>query len=82
MAVSSQPLPPSRGAIRRGSFGSVKELIAKIYLFAANWNAGASPFAWVKNADEILAQPFEWKFTRADLTKPSLPRFGETPGLP
>jgi len=46
----------SRGAIRRGSFGSVKELIAKIYLFAANWNAGASPFAWVKTADEILAK--------------------------
>ena len=47
---------PFCGAIRRGSFGSVKELIAKIYLFAANWNAGASPFAWVKTADEILAK--------------------------
>ena len=46
----------SRGAIRRGSFGSVKELIAGIELFAANWNAGASPFAWVKTADEILAK--------------------------
>jgi transposase len=46
----------SRGAIRRGSFGSVKELIAGIELFAATWNAGASPFAWVKTADEILAK--------------------------
>jgi transposase len=46
----------TRGALRRGSFGSVKELIAKIDLFAANWNAGASPFAWVKTADEILAK--------------------------
>jgi transposase len=46
----------SRGAIRRGSFGSVKELIARIDLFAANWNAGGSPFAWVKTADEILAK--------------------------
>jgi transposase len=46
----------SRAAIRRGSFGSVKELIAKIDLFAANWNAGASPFAWLKTADEILAK--------------------------
>jgi DDE superfamily endonuclease len=35
----------SREAIRRGSFGSVKELIARIDLFAANCNAGASPFA-------------------------------------
>ena len=46
----------TRQAIRRGSFGSVKELIARIDLFAANWNAGASPFAWVKTADEILAK--------------------------
>ena len=46
----------TRQAIRRGSFGSVKELIAGIELFAANWNAGASPFAWVKTADEILAK--------------------------
>src|SRR5664280_2777156 len=46
----------SREAIRRGSFGSVKELIARIDQFAANWNAGASPFVWVKTADEILAK--------------------------
>ncbi len=46
----------SRQAIRRGSFGSVKELIAKIDLFTDNWNAGATPFAWVKTADEILAK--------------------------
>lgn len=46
----------TRGALRRGSFGSVKELIAKIDLFAANWNAGASSFAWVKTTDEILAK--------------------------
>ena len=46
----------SRQAIRRGSFGSVKELIARIDLFTGNWNAGATPFAWVKTADEILAK--------------------------
>ena len=46
----------SRQAIRRGSFGSVKELIAGINLFTANWNAGATPFAWVKTADQILAK--------------------------
>ena len=34
----------SRQAIRRGSFGSVKELIAMINLFTATWNDGASPF--------------------------------------
>ena len=46
----------SRQAIRRGSFGSVKELIAGIDLFTGNWNAGATPCAWVKTADEILAK--------------------------
>ena len=46
----------SRQAIRRGSFGSVKELIDRIDLFTGNWNAGATPFAWVKTADEILAK--------------------------
>ena len=45
----------SRQAIRRGSFGSVKELIDRIDLFTGNWNAGATPFAWVKT-DEILAK--------------------------
>jgi transposase len=46
----------SRQAIRRGSFGSVKELVAMIDTFTAHWNAGASPFTWVRTADEILAK--------------------------
>ena len=46
----------TRQAIRRGSFASVKELIAMIDTFTVNWNAGATPFAWVKTADEILAK--------------------------
>jgi transposase-like protein/transposase len=46
----------TRQAIRRGSFGSVKELIAMIETFTIQWNAGATPFAWVKTADEILAK--------------------------
>ena len=46
----------TRQAIRRGSFGSVKELVAMIATFTEQWNAGASPFAWVKTADEILAK--------------------------
>jgi len=46
----------SRQAIRRGSFGSVRELIAMIDTFTANWNAGATPFTWIKTADEILAK--------------------------
>jgi transposase len=46
----------TRQAIRRGSFGSVKELIAMIDAFTHQWNDGGSPFAWVKTADEILAK--------------------------
>ncbi len=46
----------TRGALRRGTVGSVKELIAMIEAFIRSWNAGASPFIWVKTADEILAK--------------------------
>jgi transposase/transposase-like protein len=43
-------------AIRRGSFESVRALVAAIERFTREWNAGASPFMWVKTADEILAK--------------------------
>jgi transposase len=43
-------------AIRRGSFRSVKELVAMIDAFTRQWNEGSSPFTWVKTADEILAK--------------------------
>ena len=46
----------TRGAIRRGSFRSVKELVAMIDAFTRAWNEGSSPFVWVKSADEILAK--------------------------
>ena len=46
----------TRQAIRRGSFGSVKELIAMIDAFTRQWNEGSSPFVWVKTADAILAK--------------------------
>jgi hypothetical protein len=46
----------SRQAIRRGSFRSVKELIAMINAFTTQWNEGSTPFAWVKTADQILAK--------------------------
>jgi len=40
----------------RGSFRSVKELIERISTFTVSWNAGSSPFAWVKASDAILAK--------------------------
>ena len=46
----------SRQALRRGSFESVRALIAAIERFTRQWNDGASPFTWVKTPDEILAK--------------------------
>ena len=41
-------------AIRRGSFSSVKELIAKIEQFAEAYNKTMTPFNWTATADSIL----------------------------
>jgi len=46
----------TRQAIRRGSFESVRALSAAIERFTREWNAGSTPFTWVKTADEILAK--------------------------
>jgi transposase len=44
----------TRQAIRRGSFDSVRELVAAIGTFIQGWNQRAHPFTWTKTADEIL----------------------------
>lgn len=41
-------------AIRRGSFSSVKELIANIDAFVNHYNRSRRPFAWTATADSIL----------------------------
>ena len=43
-------------AIRRGSFSSVKELVAKITAFVDAWNNDSVPFAWYATADSVLAK--------------------------
>ena len=43
-------------AIRRGSFSSVKELVAKIERFVAHYNANPKPFMWTATAESILAK--------------------------
>ncbi len=44
-------------AIRRGSFGSVAELIAKIQRFVEQYNAKrARPFVWTATAESILGK--------------------------
>jgi transposase len=46
----------TRQAIRRGSFRSVKELTTAIGAFIDHWNQNPRPFAWTKDADEILGK--------------------------
>jgi transposase len=43
-------------AIRRGTFSSVKELIAKIEDYIKHYNRHPQPFAWTATADSILAK--------------------------
>lgn len=45
----------TRQAIRRGSFDSVKQLVAAIRTFIEGWNDRCHPFTWTKIAEEILA---------------------------
>ncbi len=44
----------TRQAIRRGSFGSVKDLIGAIGQFIDGWNQRCQPFIWTKPADDLL----------------------------
>jgi transposase len=43
-----------RQAIHRGTFGSVRELNAKIRAFIDGWNDRCHPFIWTKTANQIL----------------------------
>ena len=43
-------------AIRRGTFRSVRDLIAKIDSFVQNYNVNVRPFVWVATADSIFAK--------------------------
>ena len=43
-------------AIRRGSFTSVRQLTDTIGAFIDGWNDHPHPFAWTKDADEILTK--------------------------
>ena len=45
----------TRQAIRRGSFTSVRELTDTIGAYIDNWNEHPRPFAWTKDADQIVA---------------------------
>jgi hypothetical protein len=42
--------------IRRGSFPSAAELVAAICRFCDAWNERCQPFAWVKDADDIMVK--------------------------
>jgi hypothetical protein len=46
----------TRQAIRRGTFTSVKNLIAAIESHIDGWNERCQPFTWTKTADETLTK--------------------------
>jgi len=46
----------TRQAIRRGTFTSVKDLIAAIETYIDGWNERCQPFAWTKTPDQILTK--------------------------
>jgi transposase len=46
----------TRQAIRRGTFTSVRALVAQIADYINSWNANPRPFTWIATADEILAK--------------------------
>ncbi len=46
----------TRQAIRRGTFKSLRQLIAKINDYIANWNEQSEPFSWTATPDEIIAK--------------------------
>jgi len=54
-----------RQAIHRGTFGSVKDLNAKIRAYIDGWNDRAHPFVWTKTADQILAKANRKKTSNA-----------------
>ena len=46
----------SEKTIRRGSFHSVRDLVAKIDHFVTHYNQTCQPFVWTATADSILAK--------------------------
>ncbi len=46
----------TRQAIRRGTFTSVKHLVAAMGTFIDGWNERCQPFVWTKTADQILTK--------------------------
>jgi hypothetical protein len=47
---------PEHGAIRRGTFTSVKDLKNAIGAFIDAYNDRCQPFTWTKNADNLIAK--------------------------
>ncbi|MDP9224625.1 MAG: IS630 family transposase, partial [Actinomycetota bacterium] len=53
----------TRQAIRRGTFTSVKALVAAIETYIDGWNDRCEPFTWTKTADQTLAKATTRKTT-------------------
>jgi transposase len=58
----------TRQAIHRGTFTSVKDLIAAIETYIDTWNERCGAFIWTKDADTILAKATHPKNRNTDTT--------------
>ena len=59
----------TRQAIRRGTFTSVKDLIAAIETYIDAWNERCQPFTWTKTATRSSPQPAAVKGHRSSGTR-------------
>ncbi len=46
----------TKQAIRRGTFGSLPQLINTINTYIESWNRDTKPFSWTATADEIITK--------------------------
>jgi transposase len=53
----------TRQQVRRGSYGSERELIDAIARFVTGWNERSCPFVWTKTAEQVLAKAVKDKTT-------------------
>jgi transposase len=65
----------TRKAIRRGSFTSVKELIAAITNFIGHHNQNCAPFVWTKPADVIITKATSKRRTNFVKKRTSVTRY-------
>ena len=66
----------TRKRIRRGTFGSVRDLIKAIKDYVRHYNKNPQPFHWVASASKIIRKVNKYKETLETGDEPSRPIAG------